>query len=56
MILLNIFESEDSYEDVRPLSQKSENTLSSSPISLVSPILFILPYLSTSHNILRCQP
>ena len=29
MILLNILESEDSYEDLEPLSQKLENTLSS---------------------------
>ena len=47
MILFNILESEDSYEDFPPLSQKLENTLSSYYLSYFADL---------SHDILRCQP
>ena len=41
MILLKILESDDSYEDLDPLSQKLENTLSSYHFCLAYLMLFI---------------
>ena len=55
MILFNILESEDSYEDLESIISQVKNTLSSYHLCFVYLILFILSYLSTSHNILRCQ-
>ena len=52
-VTLIILEYEDSYKDLDPLSQKL-----SGAISFVSPIISysFLSYLTTSYNILRCQP
>ena len=49
MILLSILESEDSYEDFDPLSQKSENTISSYHLCLAYLILLIfVPFIHLS--------
>ena len=53
MILLNILESEDSYEDLE--SSISKVRKYSHPCFTYL-ILFIFVDLSTSDNILRCQP
>ena len=54
MILFNIV---DSQEDLESIISKVRKYFSVA-ISFVSPILSysVLSYLSTSHNILRCQP
>ena len=50
MILFNILESEDSYEDLESIISKVRKYFS--PTLSYS----FLSYFSTSHNILRCQP
>ena len=49
----SIYDSEDSCEDLKSIIWK---VLSSYQLSFAYLIVFVLLYLSTSHNILRCQP